>query len=42
MTFLLIWIALVLVSAEAVLRWHATKRVAAEAPPDAPLIEPGI
>src|SRR2546423_630386 len=42
MTFLLIWIALVLVSAEAVLRWHTTKRVAAEAPPDAPLIEPGI
>lgn len=42
MTFLLIWIALVLVSAEAVLRWHATKRVAAEAPPDSPLIEPGI
>ena len=41
-TFFLIWIALVLVSAEAVLRWRATKRVAAEAPPDAPLIEPGI
>jgi chloramphenicol-sensitive protein RarD len=41
-TFLLIWIALVLVSAEAVLRWRATKRVAAEAPPDSPLIEPGI
>src|SRR6266853_1141475 len=42
MTFLLIWIALVLVSAEAVLRWRATKRVAVEAPPDSPLIEPGI
>ncbi len=41
-TFLLIWIALVLVSAEAVLRWRATKGVAAEAPPDSPLIEPGI
>ena len=41
-TFVLIWIALVLVSAEAVLRWRATKRLAAEAPPDAPLIEPGI
>ena len=41
-TFLLIWFALVLVSAEAVLRWRATKRVAAEAPPDSPLIEPGI
>ena len=41
-TFLLIWIALVLFSAEAVLRWRATKRVAAEAPPDSPLIEPGI
>ncbi len=41
-TFLLIWIALVLVSAEAVLRWRATKRVAAEAPPDSPLIKPGI
>jgi len=41
-TFLLIWFALVLVSAEAILRWRATKRVAAEAPPDSPLIEPGI
>jgi len=41
-TFLLVWFALVLVSAEAVLRWRATKRVAAEAPPDSPLIEPGI
>jgi chloramphenicol-sensitive protein RarD len=41
-TFILIWIALVFVSAEAVLRWRATKRMAAEAPPDAPLIEPGI
>jgi chloramphenicol-sensitive protein RarD len=41
-TFLLIWFALVLVSAEAVLRWRATKRMAAEAPPDSPLMEPGI
>jgi chloramphenicol-sensitive protein RarD len=41
-TFLLIWFALVLVSAEAVLRWRRSKRVAAEAPPDSPLIEPGI
>jgi chloramphenicol-sensitive protein RarD len=41
-TFLLIWFALVLVSAEAVLRWRTSKRVAAEAPPDSPLIEPGI
>jgi chloramphenicol-sensitive protein RarD len=41
-TFLLIWTALVLVSAEAVLRWRTSKRVAAEAPPDSPLIEPGI
>ncbi|PYM01066.1 MAG: EamA family transporter RarD [Verrucomicrobia bacterium] len=41
-TFLLIWFALVLVSAEAVLRWRATKPLAAEAPPDSPLIEPGI
>src|SRR5438270_8817860 len=41
-TFLLIWIALVLVSAEAVLRWRATKRMAAEAPAESPLIEPGI
>src|SRR6266436_8172456 len=41
-TFLLIWFALVLVSAEAVLRWRATKSLAAEAPPDSPLIEPGI
>jgi chloramphenicol-sensitive protein RarD len=41
-TFLLIWIALILVSAEAVLRWRTSKRVAAEAPPDSPLIEPGI
>jgi len=41
-TFLLIWIALALVSAEAVLRWRATKRMAAEAPAESPLIEPGI
>ncbi|PYL84830.1 MAG: EamA family transporter RarD [Verrucomicrobia bacterium] len=41
-TFLLIWIALVLVSAEAVLRWRATKRMAAEAPVESPLIEPGV
>jgi EamA domain-containing membrane protein RarD len=41
-TFLLIWIALVLVSAEAVLRWRATKRPAAEAPPESLLIEPEI
>ena len=41
-TFLLIWFALVLVSAEAVLRWRTSKRVAAEAPPHSPLIEPGI
>jgi chloramphenicol-sensitive protein RarD len=41
-TFLLIWFALVLVSAEAALRWRATKWVAAAAPPDSPLIEPGI
>jgi chloramphenicol-sensitive protein RarD len=41
-TFLLIWFALVLVSAEAVLRWRTSKRVAAEAPPDSPLIEPGL
>ena len=41
-TFLLIWFALAIVSAEAVLRWHATKRMAAEAPPESPLIEPGI
>ena len=41
-TFLLIWIALVLVSTEAALRWRATKRVAAEVPPDSPVIEPGI
>src|SRR3989440_530498 len=41
-TFLLIWLALVFVSTEAVLRWRTTKRLAAEAPPDSPLIEPGI
>jgi chloramphenicol-sensitive protein RarD len=41
-TFLLIWFALVLVSAEAVLRWRTSKRMAAEAPPDSPLIELGI
>jgi len=41
-TFLLIWFALALVSAEAVLRWRTSKRVAAEAPSDSPLIEPGI
>jgi chloramphenicol-sensitive protein RarD len=41
-TYLLIWFALAIVSAEAVLRWRATKRVAAKAPPESPLIEPGI
>lgn len=41
-TFLLIWIALALVSAEAVLRWRATKRVAADVITETPLIEPGI
>src|SRR5438034_7015863 len=41
-TFLLIWFALALVSGEAVLRWRAIKRVAAEALPESPLIEPGI
>jgi chloramphenicol-sensitive protein RarD len=41
-TFLLIWIALALVSAEAVLRWRATKRIAADAGIETPLIEPGI
>jgi chloramphenicol-sensitive protein RarD len=41
-TFLLIWFALVLVSAEAVLRWRTSKQVAAEALADSPLIEPGI
>ena len=41
-TFLLIWFALAFVSVEAVWRWRATKRVAAEAPPESPLIEPGI
>jgi len=40
-TFLLIWFALALVSAEAVLRWRATKRIAA-AVTETPLIEPGI
>src|SRR5437764_8419145 len=42
MTFLLIWIALALVSAEAVLRWRASKRIAADAATETPLIEPGI
>jgi chloramphenicol-sensitive protein RarD len=41
-TFLLIWIALALVSAEAVWRWRATKRIAADAATETPLIEPGI
>jgi chloramphenicol-sensitive protein RarD len=41
-TFLLIWMALALVSAEAVLRWRATKRIAADAVTETPLIEPGI
>jgi len=41
-TFLLIWIALALVSGEAVWRWRATKRIAADAPTETPLIEPGI
>jgi chloramphenicol-sensitive protein RarD len=42
LTFMLIWIALALVSAEAVLRWRATKRIAADAVTETPLIEPGI
>jgi chloramphenicol-sensitive protein RarD len=41
-TFLLIWFALVLASAEAVLRWHTSKRFAADAAAETPLIEPGI
>ena len=41
-TFLLIWIALVLVSAEAALRWRAIKRMAADEPPESLLIEPEI
>ena len=41
-TFLLIWVALALVSAEAVLRWRAIKRVAADAATETSLIEPGI
>ena len=41
-TFLLIWIALALVAAEAVWRWRATKRIAADAATETPLIEPGI
>lgn len=41
-TFLLIWVALALVSVEAVLRWRATKRVAADVMTETPLIEPGI
>jgi len=41
-TFLLIWVALALVSAEAFLRWRATKRVAADVITETPLIEPGI
>lgn len=41
-TFLLIWIALALVSAEAVWRWRAIKRIAAAAATETPLIEPGI
>ena len=41
-TFLLIWVALALVSAEAVLRWRATKRVAADVITETSLIEPGI
>lgn len=41
-TFLLIWIALAIVSVEAVLRWRASKRTAADALTESPLIEPGI
>ena len=41
-TFLLIWVALALVSTEAVLRWRATKRIAADVMTETPLIEPGI
>jgi chloramphenicol-sensitive protein RarD len=41
-TFLLIWIALALVSAEAVLRWRATKRFGTATVGESPLIEPGI
>ncbi len=41
-TFSLIWIALALVSIEAVLRWRSRKQFAAEPIADSPLIEPGI
>jgi chloramphenicol-sensitive protein RarD len=41
-TFLLIWLALVLASTEAVLRWRTSKRFAADAAAETPLIEPGI
>jgi chloramphenicol-sensitive protein RarD len=41
-TFLLIWMALAIVSAEAVLQWRASKRIAADAITETPLIEPGI
>ena len=41
-TFLLIWFALVLASTEAVLRWRTSKRFAADAAAETPLIEPSI
>jgi chloramphenicol-sensitive protein RarD len=41
-TFLLIWLALVFASTEAVLRWRTSKRFAADAAAETPLIEPGI
>jgi chloramphenicol-sensitive protein RarD len=41
-TFLLIWFALVLASTEAALRWRTSKRFAADAAAETPLIEPSI
>lgn len=41
-TFLLIWIALALVSAEALMRWRSGKTRATEAKGESPLIEPGV
>jgi chloramphenicol-sensitive protein RarD len=41
-TFLLIWIALAIVSAEAVVRWRTSTRATASALPESPRVEPSI
>src|SRR5438874_2887106 len=42
LTFLLIWMALAIVSTEALMRWRSSKPIAAESIPQPPIIEPGV